>query len=97
MKISGSQIKMKMLTEDRWLYRGLLAIHAKQTAEEQHCKETKEDNGQGFNSADANILSSFAEDLLKYSHLTDRQKAVCRSRMLKYSNQLAIIAKQKEN
>jgi len=92
---TGSQIRMKMIEEDRWLYRGLLAIHNKQTADEQRCRETKEDNGVGFNGVDAQILSKYAEDYKKYKRLTPKQLAVCRNKMLKYANQLAKIANMK--
>lgn len=45
---------------DVWVVRGLFAIFANQTPDEQTFGQTVEDNGLGFNGVDAEILTSFA-------------------------------------
>lgn len=92
-KITAADIKLKMMTDDRWLYRGILAIYERQTFTEQAAGDTIEDNGVGFNGVDARKLSEFAEDIKKYGDLFDWKKTVARKKMLKYAGQLADIAK----
>src|SRR5580765_2812852 len=60
------EIKAKLQTSDKWLIRGLLAIYAKQTADERASENTTHQNGVGFNGTDANILSSFAKQVLAW-------------------------------
>lgn len=93
--ITPADIKLKLLTNDKWLYRGILAIYELQTPTEQDAQDTIENNGVGFNGVDARQLSGFAEDLKKYGDLFDWKKTLARKKMLKYAGQLAKIAKQK--
>lgn len=88
-------IKNRLLTDNAWLYRGILAIYQHQTLDEKLDGITKEDNGIGFNGADAIILSSFAQQLILKKYLTDKQCAIARKKMLKYSGQLLNIIKSK--
>lgn len=90
-------IKEKLLTDNRWLYRGILAIYEKQTYEEKNAGNTIIDNGIGFNGADAFILSSFAKQLNQGRILSVKQLAIARKRMPKYAGQLLKIAKEKGN
>lgn len=85
-------IRDKMATNDKWLYRGLIAIHNLQTASEQMSLSTRESNGVGFNSVDAEILSSFASQLKERDFLSEKQKSIARKRMSKYAGQLERIA-----
>lgn len=85
-------IKARLLGSDLWLCRGILAIHARQTADEQACGATVEDNGVGFNGVDAEILSSFAKQYKERGFLSKRQIEIARKKMVKYSGQLANIA-----
>ena len=89
-----ADIKLKLLTEDRWLYRGIQAIYSRQTPQEQMVADTLEDNGMGFNGVDAKLLSGFARDIDMYGTLFDWKLTVARKKMLKYAGQLALIAKQ---
>lgn len=93
--ITAAEIKLKLLTDDRWLYRGILAIYELQTPTERDAQDTIENNGVGFNGVDARKLSAFAEDIKKYGDLFDWKKTVARKKMLKYAGQLAKLAKQK--
>lgn len=92
---------------DRWVVRGMLSILKYQTAEEQQAGITVEDNGVGFNGVDAEILTSFCvqaqktlanipeSDPYRYTRsLSPKQMEMARSKMLKYSGQLARIANE---
>ena len=85
-------IKEKLLTNNEWLIRGLLAIHSRQTDDERQAGQTVHDNGIGFNGVDAEILSSFADQYKRYRRLTDRQMEIVRKKLPKYSGQLVKIA-----
>jgi len=87
--------KQKLLSDDRWLYRGILAIYERQTDHEKNNMTTVEDNGIGFNGVDAFLLSKYAEDLSKRGRLTENQKKWARKKMPKYAGQLLKIAKEK--
>lgn len=98
-------VKGKLATNDQWLYRGLLAIYARQTADEQDAERTQYNNGRGFGSADAEILSSFAKQVedwnnteprsRKYrSPLSPRQREIARTKMEKYAMQLVRVARE---
>lgn len=88
-------IREKLLTNDNWLIRAVLAIFEKQTASEQTQEQTRENNGVGFNGTDANILSSFAKFYTARGFLSAKQLAIARRKMPKYAGQLLAIAKAK--
>ena len=94
-KITAFEIKLKLLSDNRWLYRGILAIYDRQTVSEQAVRDTILDNEVGFSAADASILSAFAEQLLKTGELAEWQIRKARARMIKYATQLKSIAKEK--
>ena len=81
------EIKMKILTDDRWLYRAIYVIYERQTTNERLQRETVEDNGIGFSGVDGRTMSRIAEHLIKYKRLTDKDKAIARARMVKYTGQ----------
>lgn len=87
---------VKMLNEnDAWLYRAVVSIYEWQTADEQNAEVTAHDNGVGFNSVDATILSSFAKQITSRNFLTPKQKEIARKKMNKYASQLLRIALSK--
>jgi hypothetical protein len=86
------QFKTKLATNEKWATRGLLAIFDKQTADEQYVEATTELNGVGFNGVDAEILSSFAKQVLKGWKLSAKQLAILYKKMPKYASQLYRIA-----
>ena len=88
-------IRNMLATNDKAVCRGVLAIYAYQTAAEQSTEETNQDNGVGFNGADAPILSSFAKQLQKGWTLSEKQLVIARKKMLKYAGQLTNIANSK--
>lgn len=96
MPYTKDQIKTMLQTRDIAVAKGVLAIYAYQTAIEQSSETTNQDNGVGFNGADAPILSSFAKQLQQGRTLSVKQLAIARKKMLKYAGQLVKIANSKE-
>lgn len=100
--MKGKGIKMRIWTEeeikvyvqsnDKVLYGALLKLYDCQTADEQSAGETNQRNGAGFNGVDAPILSSFAEFLKTRGYLTEKQKVLCRKKLVKYNKQLTRLA-----
>lgn len=97
------EVAEKLETDNRWLIRGLLALYERQTADEQQTEQTSHSNGMGFNGTDANILTSFAKQVLvwqavpagerKYPMpLSPRQLELARRKLRKYAGQLARLA-----
>lgn len=95
MAITKDEIAVKLITDTRWLERGILAIYNKQTYEEQASESTLKNNGVGFNGVDAYILSSFAKQLLAGNHLSKKQRILAAKKMPKYAGQLLQIVKEK--
>lgn len=89
------EIKELLAKNDEMVKRSVLKLYERQTELEQSSEETKEDNGVGFNGADAPILSSFAKFIIKTGFLTSKQTAIARKKLTKYANQLAKIANGK--
>ena len=91
--LTKDYIKVQLLTDSRWLQRGIVAIFEKQTYDEQQSESTKEDNGIGFNGVDAYILSSFAKQIKAGRTLSPKQLPIAKKKMPKYAGQLLKIAK----
>lgn len=64
-------------------------LYQRQTLDEQQVEHTIHSNQQGFNNADAPILSAIAEDLRHERPLNADQRRELANRMSKYVNQLA--------
>ena len=95
------EIKENLLHKNEWVYRGVLAIYEKQTFDEQVNERTEHHNGVGFNGIDGDIMSSFAKQIIKWNgtkyqkfpeSLSQKQTAIARKKIVKYSGQLAKIA-----
>lgn len=86
------EIKKLIQENDKVLYGALKKLYNEQTADEQVEGNTKVQNGVGFNSVDAPILSSMAEFLNKTGFLTSKQKALARKKLIKYNRQLTKLA-----
>jgi hypothetical protein len=89
-------IKDKILIDDRWLERGILAIGKYQTASEVARCDTHLYNKCGFNGSDGHFMISLFKILLKGYHLTEKQKFVARKKMIKYAGQLLRIATKEQ-
>lgn len=89
-------VRANLQENDRWLVRGLLALYSRQTSDEQSGEYTRYDNKRGFNSTDAPLLTSFAKQVNRGRSLTAKQLSWTRKKMLKYSGQLARIAREQK-
>jgi len=89
-------IRAMLETRDVAVEKGLVSILKFQTSEETVRESTIEDNGVGFNGADAPFLTSLAKQVAAGRHLNERQMKFGRKCMLKYSGQLARIANGKQ-
>lgn len=81
-------IKELIRTNDKAVVRALLVIYNYQTDSEKAWGETKFDNGIGFNGVDANILTSFAQQVNARGFLSPKQMFIARKKMLKYAGQI---------
>ena len=97
-------IQENLEESDAWVIRGVLAIYNRQTADEQQSQCTKHYNKVGFSGVDSQILSSFAQQILRHrveshprfaSPLSPRQLEIARAKMRKYAGQLARVAREK--
>lgn len=93
--MTSNEIKAKILVDDRWLIRGLLAIFQFQTESEKSIEATTDHNDVGFNGVDGRILTSFAKFYQKRGFLSPKQLHLTRKKMLKYCGQLQKIAERK--
>jgi hypothetical protein len=89
---SGAEAKRQLQDllgrSDEACKRALLVVFANQTATEQQCEGTFEDNGIGFTGVDGHILSSFAKQLNRFGKLSEKQMVILRKKMPRYWRQL---------
>lgn len=91
-KWTEEEIRNLVQENDKVLYGALKKLYECQTKDEQNSKSTTEHNGVGFNSYDAEFMSSVCEFLLKNGFLTEKQKVVTRKKIAKYNKQLTALA-----
>lgn len=97
MEISVNYFKVQLSSNRKWMERGIVAIYSNnQTVDEQSAEVTYYRNGIGFNGADAEILSSFARQLLAGRNLSEKQAAIAFKKMPKYAKQLVALAEGKK-
>lgn len=97
MNTTVETIKQKISTDPKWAERAILALYERQTMDERISQQTNENNGEGFNGADAYILTSFASQLIRYKRpLSPKQLAIAFRKLPKYATQLYKIAQSKE-
>ena len=87
--ITKDFIKNQLATNPTWAVKALVKIYERQTIDEQNSQATKENNGIGFNGLDANILSSFAEQVNKGRNLSVKQMTIVYKKMPRYWKQVA--------
>jgi hypothetical protein len=92
----------RLLTDDRWLGRALIALAQRQTPDERLEETTKYHNNQGFRPCHARRGTNMAEFYRTRGFLTPRQKQWWRQptengppRILVYASQLLKIAEKK--
>ncbi len=84
MQVSKEQIVRALRDNDRALYKALVLLNSRQTADEQASEETKHSNGRGFNAAHAKRGTSMANFFLRTGFLTPKQKAWWRAPIKPY-------------
>lgn len=104
--MTTAEILTLIAENDKVAVNALLSLYARQTADEQAAGMTAHDNGVGFSGADAEILTSFAEQVIAWKNtpenarrfntpLSDKQMALLRKKLAKYGRQLTEIAAEK--
>lgn len=81
-------VKELLKRNNKAVERAILLLYSFQTLEEQKYGHTGEWNNKGFNRVDANILSSFAEQLSTGRSLSSKQLVIARLKIMKYSKQI---------
>ena len=74
--------------------KALLYIYDFQTEDEQSSQSTNHHNNMGFTGSDANILSSFAKQVISKGWLSDKQMELLRRKIIKYAGQIARVANE---
>lgn len=92
MNITKDQIRQKILTDQRWLERAVLAIFERQTRDEQTAEESKYHNLRGFNGPDAKRMTYYACWIKSGRHLSGLHLEKAKKAMQKYCGQLERIA-----
>ena len=90
-------VKDLLRRNDKAVERGILRIFSFQTDEEQYIGMTKTVNGKGFSKFDVEILSSFALQIRRGKHLTEKQMYKARPKICKYAGQLLEYMRTKED
>jgi len=103
MPLTVDAIRHKLLTDDRWLARALVALNERQTHDEQRDETTRYLNHQGFRPMHAKRGTSMARFYQRTGFLTPRQRAWWRARTNSgktrievYAHQLLQVAKERE-
>ena len=91
-KWTKKQIKARLMVNNDWVERGIVAIYNKQTEEEKEIEDTFKLNGVGFSSAHVRLGSYLARWILKGNHLSGTFIEKGRSLILHYTDQLTNIA-----
>ena len=81
-------VKQQLSTNPAWATKAIVKLYECQTADEQASHNTYNVNGAGFNSTDANILSSFAEQIGRGRTLSPKQLQLAFKKLPKYSRQV---------
>lgn len=92
MNITKEQIKAKILSDQKWLERAILAIYDRQVTAEKADQNTKFTNMKGFNKPDAKKLSYYASWIKSGRSLSGWHLENARRKMVKYCGQLEKIA-----
>lgn len=91
-KWNASNIAEMIKKDDHIRERGIRAIYARQTADEQQVRHTKHHNGIGFTAADAPFMSYCARMLAQGKMLSPQDIERSRNILPKYRRQLERIA-----
>ena len=100
---SKESIAALLVNNDKAVYRALIVLFERQTADERDAGETNHLNGMGFNGRDAGFGTSLAKQVLKWQDgltnyptpLSMAQMSAARKLLRKYAGQLAKVANEK--
>ena len=92
---TADSIRALLDRNPRAIEKAIVALYARQTADEQSTETTRHSNARGFNAADAKRLSFIATFLANGGHLKTETCARYLPRVRKYAAQLAAIANEK--
>lgn len=81
-------LRSQLSSNKSQIEKGISRIYEYQTISEQSARDVKLNNGVGFTPADAYILSSFAQQINKGRHLSEKQMNIAKRLMPKYAGQL---------
>lgn len=85
--------KMKaQLQKDDQAQKALLRLYEYQTQAEKASSDSHVDNGVGFSKFDSEILSSYADQLIKRKFLSSKQMSILKLKITKYATQLVDLA-----
>lgn len=93
-KFINLYLKQKLSSDPKWAYGALMRIYERQTAGEQMSMCTNVDNAVGFTGADAEILTSFANQYKSRGFLSPKQMKILFKKAPKYRKQLLTITSQ---
>jgi hypothetical protein len=83
-----SYIKHMLATDQQWQRKALVAMYNRQTQQERNSEITIIHNEIGFTGADAELLTSFAKQLLSRGFLSFKQQALLSKKIPKYWGQI---------
>jgi hypothetical protein len=87
-------IRNKLGSDIAWASKGVIRVFENQPADEQNVNNTIEHNDIGFTDADADILSSFAKQLINGRTMSVKQSAILFKKMPEYAGQLHRMSKE---
>lgn len=90
-KKAKEEIQAAIDCSDRAVYRALALVYKQQTDSEKEIGATTDANSRGFSAFDAEILTSFADQLRRRGYLTPKQLELCRKKIKHYWKQLMLM------
>jgi len=87
-KKATGELREKIRTKDEWALGALMRLYSLQEQDEQAHHVTKHQNHVGFNSVDAEFLTSLAQQYEHRGWLTEKQMNLARRKLAKYARQL---------
>ena len=92
MTISKADIERKLRTNNAWVERGILALYARQTRNEQLAGVTTDKNDVGFSASDAGVGTYIARWLRAGRPLSGKWIGIARKITLRHAQQITDIA-----
>lgn len=93
-KATKEFVKLQLHTSASWAKKALITIYDNQTDDEAQHGHTSDLNGIGFTGTDAEILTSFAKQLMRRGSLSPKQMVIVHKKMPKYWKQIISVSDQ---